>query len=484
MSKREASPKPKKAADVEKKAAAAFAVPVAATTDPASSVTVTDEDVKVALSTGGWKATKQESTGKTYYVHKTSKVTTWDLKKTLAKEKAERLASAAASPKQDAEPLAAAAQEKPAAAAAAVAATAAESSAASSKGTSEPAATDAAKAADANSSSAGAASVSADAPQPTPAAQQQELVQTALKDYAKYTDPLQRLVNDNTMLQHLLASGNRGEVALDFQAKYDAVQRTNQALTVQMGRMKTEYDAMQRALTDANVRIHQLQLQVQEQQQPTGRTKDQELQLTMHHLREQNRVLVQQVSELSIFLSRGLNEAAFRIAGVQLQQQQQEANLSQGQIISRFLESAGRQVLCSTCVTSVNKARDSFLQASETTVGSPPPPVPDRSHVAPLTSVADQHPAMLSPGGSGFLGSASRPAALQPNHFQPQQPQSVFGGISQQLPPPQQQQGASQNALAQQYSGSVASPSAGSRAIGAAPVMYGGFVVRNNRGPA
>jgi hypothetical protein len=291
---------------------------------------------------------------------------------------------------------------------------------------------------------------------------------------------------------------------------------------------------MQRALTDSNLRVHQLQLQVTEQQQPSGRTKDQELQLTMSHLREQNRTLVTEVGELSLLLARGLNEAAFRIAGVQsVQQQQQEQTLSQAAIIARFLESSGRQVLCTSCMASVSKARDALLHPAESLVGSPPPAVGDKSHMAQFTSVADSHPGAALHAGSGMYGGSSARAPLQqqstPSTFaaqqqhqqlfqqqqqQPQQQQqvvpspsqpsaAVYGGMQrneqayqlspqQQFATPQQSGGggayqAQQQQQQQPFYGGQSVPQGASRPngqIGAAPVMYGGFVVRNNRGPA
>ena len=496
MSKREASPATKKKSSDPAKKEKSDALP-----------DVTDDEIKAALKTGGWKEMKQESTGKTYYYHKATKATTWDLKKELAKQK--QAAQASASPaKAEPEPAEAAASPPAAAKKAAdVASTkssaSSKSAAPSAKATAAAAAAEAAEEAKSEAAAAAAAEATAASesatktPEPAaaaPAPAPVQVVNVSLKDYIKYTDPLQRLVNDNNMLQHLLATGSKGEVALDFQAKYDAMQRTNQALTVQMSRMKTEYDAMQRALNDANIRVHQLQLQVAEQQHPTAKTKDQELQLTMAHLREQNTVLVQEVGELSMLLARGLNEAAFRIAGVSTGQPPDQAPPTQSAIISRFLESAGRQVLCTSCLSSVSKARDALLHPSESNVGAAPPAIADKSNIAQYSPLQETFHGSVQQQQGGVGASIARtpapvtvqsasqytPSQQQQPQYQPQlqqqqqysTPQPSFGFV-------QQQQ--------QQYSAGASSPAVSTPKpgqIGAAPVMYGGFVVRNNRGPA
>lgn len=143
------------------------------------------------------------------------------------------------------------------------------------------------------------------------------------------SDALKALLEQNRQLQAMIAAGMNGPIALDFGGKLDALTKTNSALTIQINRLQTEHAAMLKALTEANVKVHQLQQQIEEERAiNTSRlggaayasnsamslTKDgeaSEVGVAMAHLRETNRNLVQQVGELSTLLARSLADQSF-----------------------------------------------------------------------------------------------------------------------------------------------------------------------------
>ena len=158
---------------------------------------------------------------------------------------------------------------------------------------------------------------------------------------------LQLLLDENNKLQQMIAAGmvrnSNGPtdtpLGADFGGKLDALTRTNHALTIQVKRLSVEHDAMVRALTEANVKIHELQMELDEQravgvyqQQQPGRNQtpekirnpsparagfglvaggEREVGATMAHLRDSNRQLVQQIGELSTLLARALADQSF-----------------------------------------------------------------------------------------------------------------------------------------------------------------------------
>lgn len=155
---------------------------------------------------------------------------------------------------------------------------------------------------------------------------------TASETVPTATDPsdaLKTLLEQNKQLQAMIAAGMNGPIALDFGGKLDALTKTNTALTIQMNRLQTEHTAMLKALTEANVKVHQLQQQLEEERAiNTARlggaayasntvmslTKEgeaSEVGVAMAHLRETNRNLVQQVGELSTLLARSLADQSF-----------------------------------------------------------------------------------------------------------------------------------------------------------------------------
>jgi hypothetical protein len=351
-----------------------------------------DDEVKALLKAGTWKEVK-DAQGRTYYVNPATKKSTWDLKKELKKER--EAAAAAATSSTAPSPAAVAAVPQAAQSTNAVPVT----SSASLAATPSPA-VPSSTGSDALLPSGSAAGYGSNAPTnyssgavqyginlaPSASAASPSIAAAGNTYGSLYsgpsgtsssasavptavTDPMQRLLDDNAQLRQLLASGSQGSVALDFQAKYDAVLRTNQALTVQTERMKQEYDAMARALTDANKKIHELQLTATSTSGGLKEsTKDQEIQLTLSHLREQNRALVTQISELTTLLARGLNENAITAAmRTSSMRQTEEAGAA---LFSRFLDSSARQVLCPTCVLAVSQMRDRLLTSGESNVGA------------------------------------------------------------------------------------------------------------------
>lgn len=511
-----------------------------------------EEEAKNLVKSGVWKQMKDDKTGKDYFYNRTTKKTAWDLRKELMKEK-----EAAAGPapvalpsfnaptsasetdgggsKNDTDTAAAASPtaKKPSTKKSKAASTASKASAKSTDSQDEAKQEEEANRVAAqesreneireNAAKETAAAVAAAVAEIKAASdlerkslenkemkiKEQEMNlehhrNQKLRDLLKYTDPLDRLVQENSMLQQMVVSGSSGHVALDFQAKYEAVMRTNNALTVQMARMKQEYDAMQRALTDANFKIHQQQAQLQERAQPSGRSRDDELQMTMSFLREQNRELQQQTGELALLLARGLNEVAFRGA------QNADADRGDGTdredflstALSRVLDSPARQVLCSSCTQALTKFRDQSIPLNQSAIHA------DRSgmgsssyrggavdsgrigHSAPSYVGTGDFPATsttsagiggglnsssYSPGLSsrGGLGGGGAPTPTQFKSTGAASNNSGFIG--------QQQRGGANNSASGGVN-YVAAQTPNASSSGASPVMYGGFLVRNTKG--
>jgi hypothetical protein len=270
--------------------------------------------------------------------------------------------------------------------------------------------------------------------------------------------------------------------------------------------MKQEYDAMQRALTDANFKIHQQQAQLQERAQPSGRSRDDELQLTMSFLREQNRELQQQTGELSLLLARGLNEVAFR--GAQMGGSSDGAERGDGTdredflstALSRVLDSSARQVLCSSCTQALTKLRDQSVPLNQSAIHA------DRSglgsssyrgagvdsgrigHSAPSYVGTGDFPSTTTSGAgiggggnassySPVLGSRGGGSTQTPLQFKSTGAASGGSGFV-----GQQQQRGSNNTGGGGGGNYVAAQTPNASSAGASPVMYGGFLVRNTKG--
>lgn len=527
-----------------KKKSAASASPAAAAK---ATVTITpeiEEEVKALLKAGTWKEMKQESTGKTYFYNKSTKATCWDLRKEIAKQKAAGGGSAApaAAANPFVIPTASASEgdtgtdkgekdEKPEKEASSPKkATGKKASGKSSKASAKSSDSGDADKKEAeeeerriaqenreneireNSAKETAAAVAAAVAEVKHAAalERQQLENkelqikeqemnlehqrnVKLRDLLKYTDPLDRLVQENSLLQQMVVSGSSGYVALDFQAKYEATMRTNNALTVQMARMKQEYDAMQRALTDANFKIHQQQVLLQERQAPTSRSRDEELQLTMSHLREQNRELVTQVCELSMLLSRGLNEVAYNFPGRNAPKPEAGDSADDDFLatsLSRVLDSPARQVLCSSCMAALTRLRDQAIPASQSSI-QPFRGIGDTNHSstpnfsalhgnnsAHYVGVGDHShhttvPGLNSSGNAGGMSSSPR-AGANMSGASSAAGGGLFGSAAGKPSGYSSVGQRSHTAV-----GAQVSAAAGPQGGGASPIMYGGFMVRN-----
>ncbi|EKF38744.1 hypothetical protein MOQ_001049 [Trypanosoma cruzi marinkellei] len=199
-----------------------------------------------------------------------------------------------------------------------------------------------------------------------------------------YKDPLERLMDETNLLEKLmLSSGTSQAMALDFQRSYEALARTNKALTTQMVKMKQEYGAMEMALKEANMKLYEKDLALRELQCRTRAVdKKDEAERTLTFLREQNQELVRQVGELTVALSRGFNELAYQRAltsgAGEVNPEKMAANpqsLNQkdslGTTLDRVLSNAvTKNIICSVCMGELEKLRLSLLSAEEKTVVS------------------------------------------------------------------------------------------------------------------
>lgn len=449
-----------------------------------------DELVAEALKRGEWKEQKDEKSGRNYYYNPKTKATTWDLKKELRKLVGP--APTAAGPTADAasatqpaaptqQPAAAAAAQPPAVeptraatptAAALTAAAVAPAVAAAAQPAVSTSGSFAASGRPPTPTSAAAASVP-----PSGSALPAAVSGTGgmLPSGILYQDPVQRLLDHNEQLLKLSASQQSGSgpglsVAMDFQAKYDAMVRTNQALSAQLERMKTEHDAMARALVESNKKIHELQLLLSAPQTVLEKSRDDDLYATMAHLRESNRILVTQVSELSMLLARGFNEAMARLAeatpgrnsGVGMDDVAAGGSSATGaSLITRFLDTAARHTLCPNCVLSVTRFRDKLLTPVDSNVGRIPRPGPVlAAGIQPNGPIYEAVPDYTTPPASHYFNAAQ----MQPSHLAPGAAQPTSRGLS---------SGRSDNGAGAQTA-AASSPA----------VIYGGFVVRNPRVPS
>ncbi|ESL06660.1 hypothetical protein TRSC58_05663 [Trypanosoma rangeli SC58] len=366
-----------------------------------SDAEVSDAEVQQLLQSGVWKALTQEGTGRTYYYHAETRKTCWDLKKELRKR---RWAQA---------------KEKAAAATTAQA----KESMATEKGAHEQ--TEASDAGHAEAERGAAAAptgpgVAAEnhhvtLTKTTPLTSHAEDASTGSKinkrrndltsggdnndnptllpfgeegrglmQIETYKDPLQRLMDETNSLERLMvSSGTSQAMALEFQRSYEALTRTNKALTTQMVKMKQEYGAMEMALREANIKLYEKDLALRELQ---GRTravnKEDEAERTLIFLREQNQELIRQVGELTVVLSRGFNELAYRQAltsgpGALNPEQlvssplQLNQNGSLGTTLDRVLTNPmTHKLLCFACTEELEKLRLSLLSDEERATAS------------------------------------------------------------------------------------------------------------------
>lgn len=402
-----------------------------------------DPAVKEALKSGQWREVKDEKTGKTYYYCPSTKQTTWDLKKKLKELRDAQTAQTPPAQSVPAQPPKAA-EPKQSEVAAPTQATAEAAPAAAPQAASTPQ----------SSVALEATPQSHDHAQPSatpPSNHVPSSARYASLEQPSYQDPVQRILQHNTQLQQMIASGTKGQVALDFQARYEALERTNNALSTQLQRLHAEHESMSRALTEANKKIHEQQVQLAHAAPPSERTKDEELQLTLSHLREQNRVLVSQISELTTLLARGVTETAAQQAEERAGRHAPGVGSDAAggtAVVSRFLDSAARHTLCPNCVLSVTRYRDKLLGPAETNVGRMPHAGSPQGNGPVYKPVAD----FTEPPPTNSYGSHPRAAHDTPPVW------ATGYGV----------------APSSDHSGQP--PKAESPAV-----MYGGFVVRNAR---
>ncbi|RNF26112.1 uncharacterized protein Tco025E_01641 [Trypanosoma conorhini] len=351
---------------------------------------VGDAEVQRLLQSGAWKALRQEGTGRTYYYHAETRKTCWDLKKELLRQRratAAETATAAATAqvrgptasdkneqgRQTGMSGAGRAEAEPGAG------VAVETRHMTLTAPATPHTGDAA----ANSDSKGSSGPKGDDEYPTPLPPGEKGGEPMRVE--KYRDPLQRLMDETNALERLMvSSGTSQAMALEFQRSYEALARTNKALTTQMVKMKQEYGAMEMALREANIKVYEKDLALRALQSRTRAVdKEDEEARTLLFLREQNRELVRQVGELTVVLSRGFNELAYQqaltsdpgalnpeqLASTSLQLHQKE---SLGTTLDRVLtNSVTQSLLCSACTEEFEKLRVSLLPDEEKAVTSP-----------------------------------------------------------------------------------------------------------------
>ncbi|RNF06854.1 hypothetical protein TraAM80_03799 [Trypanosoma rangeli] len=366
-----------------------------------SDAEVSDAEVQQLLQSGAWKALTQEGTGRTYYYHAETKKTCWDLKKELLKQRRAQAKekAAAATTAQEKESMATEKEEQGQTEASDAGHAEAERSAAAAptgpgvaagnqhvtlpKTTPPTSPTeDASISGNVNKRRNDLTSGRDDNNHPTllPFGEKgRELMQMDT-----YKDPLQRLMDETNSLERLMvSSGTSQAMALEFQRSYEALTRTNRALTTQMVKMKQEYGAMEMALREANIKLYEKDLALRELQCRTRAVdKEDEAERTLIFLREQNQELIRQVGELTVVLSRGFNELAYQqaltsgpgalnpeqLASSPLQLNQ---NGSLGTMLDRVLTNpVTHKLLCLACTEELEKLRLSLLSDEERTTTS------------------------------------------------------------------------------------------------------------------
>ncbi|KAF8278854.1 hypothetical protein TcBrA4_0106620 [Trypanosoma cruzi] len=345
---------------------------------------VKDEEVQQLLQSGVWKTMKQEETGRTYYYNTKTKQTCWDLKKELMKQRRaqeERIVEDTAAE----ERTTAKVEEREA------------EPSVSSRGAAEAYVDSAASVTNqhmdltvvpatpltddaGNNNNNELRNDKGDNSHQTVfsfSEKGRELMQIET-----YKDPLERLMDETNLLEKLmLSSGTSQAMALDFQRSYEALARTNKALTTQMMKMKQEYGAMEMALKEANMKLYEKDLALRELQCRTRAVdKKDEAERTLIFLREQNQELVRQVGELTVALSRGFNELAYQRAltsgAGEVNPEKMAANPpslgqkdSLGTTLDRVLTNAvTKSIICSVCMGELEKLRLSLLSDEEKTV--------------------------------------------------------------------------------------------------------------------
>ncbi|KEG12515.1 hypothetical protein DQ04_01651060 [Trypanosoma grayi] len=417
-----------------------------------------EEEVQQLLKNGVWKQMKEEGTGKTYYYHTTTKETCWDLKKAIRKQRRAASnggnnnnnmddgATTTAEPADDGSAKRANMPHKSEEEAAAAKKKDSEAAEVDADGKAAPAA-DAPAKKDAHAKKA--AHTSAEHPRKSknkdkndhalvPCSEKgQELAQTEA-----YRDPLERLMNETQRLEQLMvSSGTSQAMALEFQRSYEALARTNKALTTQMVKMQQEYNAMDAALKEANIKVYEKDLALRELQSSTRVVnKEEEAERTLVFLREQNQELLRQVGELTVALSRGFNELAYQQAmtsdagatspdalvtnPVRFGQQE-----SLGATLDRVLTNPlTQQSICHTCIGELEKLRLSLLPQEERATAS-------AAAAAERAHAAGAYHAHYLPANA-----ASAPTFTRFGHPRAEVPRGGHVGYSQQHQHQQQQQ--------------------------------------------
>jgi len=412
-----------------------------------------DELVTNALKSGEWKEYKDEKTGKLYYYNKAQNKTTWDLKKTLTPT----AVTAVALEKRD-DP-----------------GTAQEGGTQAQGLASKPIITGGAKTIHTIGESKAAnpldppvvASPAPTMPSKPPGdlnplvVQQPPPTQTAVVPPPSDSFDGKALLMENKRLQQMIASGNQGLVSLDLQAKADTLQRTNNALQLELDRSKKERDKLEQAFVLANQRVHEQAAELAKYEKMADHHIESEshgIMLTLAHLRESNKVLVKQVVELSTLLARGLADQQAVQQSKIIADLAAAAPASVGKecqpalVISRFLESSVKPLLSTTTRESLERLRDSLEHSTDTTMGASPVPVRNIHHVYPGTTAS----------------LASYESVVVPQ-------QRMTGGV----PPPIFS--AAVSAAPHFAYGEAAPPPIQSTSRPSPPVLYEGFLVRNAR---
>lgn len=354
--------------------------------------------VQAAISAGTWKVKMDKTSSKPFFYNVTTKETTWDLVKTLAKGAAPAPATTTTTP---ATTTATAPAEtsgkktfgkKPADPA--TAATTAPAAVSDTTTTS-------------TSSANTAAAPSSVVEQPTAAFSNAVRPQAQLPQQQPHvpyngvqlSDPIQRLLDHNKKLVGDIATHEAQSITAgmsQFETRLDLLVHANNVLAVQLDRRNQEALAMQRALTEAHDTIHKLRNENKNLEDMralsyassslsmggggvngaalSGEEAKRSVSVALEtvgrsvvHLQEQNRSLAATIAQLTSQLLQNVqaNNVAKGVDTMSDQPHEWWRNAkgySVAALTSRFLDSPGRNALCAKCMMRVSDFRDSLLR--------------------------------------------------------------------------------------------------------------------------